>query len=60
MRDLASLDFDYVDLNGAAMTTPIGSQLSRDNIRLVQITATATKDTETVSLTSAIYLRNNR
>ncbi len=57
--DLTSLDFDYVDLNGTAMTTPVGSGSLHD-IRIVQITATVTKDQETVSLTSAVYLRNNQ
>ncbi len=59
VRDLTSLDFDYVDLNGAAMTAPVTGG-SRDDIRVVQITMTATRDNETISLASAAYLRNNR
>ena len=58
VRDLASLDFDYVDLNGAAMTPPV-TGASRDNIRVVQVTATATRDNETISLANATHLRNN-
>ncbi len=58
--DLTSLDFDYVDLNGAAMTTPVSPGSSRDNIRVIQITVSATKDNETISLASAAYLRNNQ
>jgi len=59
VNNLTSLDFDYTDLNGAAMTTPIpGSDL--DNIRVVQISVTATKDNEAISLATAAFLRNNR
>lgn len=57
--DLTSLDFNYTDLNAAAMSTPVGSQPSRDTIRVVEVTATATKDNETISTTSAVFLRNN-
>ena len=60
VRDLTSLDFNYLDTSGANVTTPVGSQPTRDTIRVVQITATATKDQETISLASAAYLRNNR
>lgn len=60
VRDLTSLDFNYADSTGADLTTPVGSQPTRDTIRVVQITATATKDNETISLASAAYLRNNR
>ena len=60
VKDLTSLDFDYVDLNGSNMTTPVTPAGTRDNIRVVQVTMTATSDQETISMTSAIYLRNNR
>ena len=56
--DLTSLDFNYVDLNGASMSTPVAGG-SRANIRVVQVTVTATQDNETISLTAAANLRNN-
>ena len=60
VRDLTSLDFDYVDTTDANLAVPVSPQPTRDTIRVVQITATATKDQETISLASAAYLRNNR
>ena len=59
VRDLTSLDIDYVDSGGANLTTPVSAQATRDTIRVAQITMTATKENETISLTSAVYLRNN-
>lgn len=59
VRDLTSLDIDYVDSGGSTLTTPVSSQATRDTIRVAQITMTATKENETISLTSAVYLRNN-
>ena len=59
IRDLSSLDFNFVDSGGSTLSTPVGSQPTRDTIRVVQITVTATNDQETISLTSAAYLRNN-
>lgn len=58
IRDLSTLDFDYVDLNGTTMSTPVNPQSNRDTIRLVQVTITATKDGETLSVADAAYLRN--
>ena len=58
VRDLSSLDFDYTDLNGSALTTPV-TGASLDILRLVQITATTAKDAETLSLADSAYLRNN-
>ena len=58
-RDLSALDFNYTDLNGSSVSTPAGSQPIRDSIRVVQITMTATKHDETISLSSAVFLRNN-
>ena len=59
VRDLASLDFDFVDSGGSTLSTPVGSQPTRDTIRVLQITITGTNDTESMALTSAAYLRNN-
>ena len=58
VSNLSALDFDYVDLTGAAMSTPVGSG-SRDDIRILQITMTAATGAESVSLTAAAYLGNN-
>ena len=55
--DLASLDFDYIDFNGNTLATPV-PVVQEDDVRVVQITMTATRDTETVSLTGAACLRN--
>ena len=59
VRDLASFDFDFADLNGATLTTPV-TGCALDWLRLGRITASATRDAETVSLASAVYLRDNR
>ena len=59
VSDLTSLDFDFTDSSGADMTTPVGSPTNRDTIRVTQVTTTATRDNETLSLASAAYLRNN-
>ncbi len=58
IRDLSTLDFNYVDLANAAMTTPV-SAANRPNVRVVQITVTAVRGTETISLATAVFLRNN-
>ncbi len=57
IRDLTSLDFDYVDLNDAAMATPVPSG-SRDDVRVVRILVTAGRNNETITLASAVFLRN--
>ena len=57
IRDLTALDFDYIDDTGAALSTPVAGS-SEDDIRIVQITMTAVRHNETISLTAAAYLRN--
>ncbi len=57
VRGVTALDFDYVDLNGSTMSTPVAVGL-RDTIRVVQMTITATRDNETIALASAAFLRN--
>ncbi len=51
--------FNYTDLNGADMGTPVSSG-NRHNIRVVRVTATVSSGNETISMTTAAYLRNNR
>jgi len=58
VRDLDSIEFAYVDVNGSTMTTPVSGG-DVDDIRVVQVTITATQDQETMSVTGAVYLRNN-
>lgn len=58
-RDLASWDFDYTDLNGTTLSTPVtGNNLNW--LRVGLITASATRGTETVTLATAVCLRDNR
>jgi len=58
IRDLTSVEYAYVDLNGSTMSTPVsGGDL--DDIRVVQVTITAAQDQEVISVTGAVYLRNN-
>ncbi len=58
VRDLASLDFNYADLNGADLATPV-TGCALDRLRVMQVTMAATKDAETLSVASAAFLRNN-
>ena len=53
VTDLTTLSFTYLDLNNNAWTSGAES-----DIRVVQASLTATKDTETLSVASAAYLRN--
>ena len=58
-RDLASWDFDYTDLNETTLSTPVtGNNLNW--LRVGLITASATRGTETVTLATAVCLRDNR
>ena len=57
--DVSSFSFDYTDLNGTTMSPPL-SGCNLELLRLVQITATATNENETLSLATAAFLRNNR
>lgn len=58
VRDLTSLDFDYVDLNQGALTPPL-SGCSLDTLRVIQMAMTATNDQETLSVAAGAFLRNN-
>ena len=57
LGNLTAWDFDYVDSAGATLATPVAGA-AEDTIRIIQVTATATLDSETLSMTSAVYLRN--
>ena len=59
VNNLTALDFDYLDTAGTTLATPVGTQATRDTIRVVDITMTATNGAETLSLPSAVYLRDN-
>lgn len=54
---LTSFDFDYFNGSGTQLSTPVAGA-SEDTIRVVQVTATVTYGSETVSVASAAYLRN--
>ncbi len=62
VNDLASLDFNYLDSSGASLAncsaSGCGSASCLSSLRVVQVTMTATKDQETVSVTDAVHLRN--
>ena len=62
VADLAALDFDYLDSSGASLAncsaSDCGLASCRSSLRVVQVTVTATKDHETVSVTDAVHLRN--
>ena len=58
--DLQTLDFNYTDATGANLSTPVGSQPTRDTIRVVHMTVTAAgANGATLSVMTAAYLRNN-
>ena len=64
VKNVSALDFDYIDLNGTSnatcdSTSSCGSNCCRSEVRVVDITITATEHNETISLTSAVELRNN-
>lgn len=51
MRDLASLTFTYLDSAGSATTTA-------NDVRVMQVTASATVDSETITMATSTYLRS--
>ena len=57
VRNATSLDFNYFDASGAQLSEPVAGA-SEDTIRLVQVVATVTKDSETITVASAAFLRN--
>lgn len=54
---LAGLTFAYTDVSGAAVPTPVKE---KKDLRVVELTISATKEHETLSMASAVYLRNNQ
>jgi len=58
LRSITAFDFDYWDDNNTQiMTDPVpGNQ--EDNIRVVQVTITVTRNNETMTLASAAFLRS--
>ena len=57
VRNVTSLDFNYFDASGAQLSEPVAGA-SEDTIRLVQVAATVTKDSEAITVASAAFLRN--
>jgi len=54
---LTAFDFDYVNCLGATHTGTVSGS-AEDTLRVVQVTATMARDTETFSMTSSTFLRN--
>ncbi|MBI3324670.1 MAG: hypothetical protein HYZ92_05260 [Candidatus Omnitrophica bacterium] len=59
ITNATSFDFDFTDLNGANMTTPVAGGSLHD-IRVAKITATATKNNDSLSVAGSVFFRNNR
>ena len=57
LQGITSFDFEYFDTAGTQLSTPVTGS-AEDTIRVVQVTVTVTRDTETVSVASAAFLRN--
>ena len=63
VKNVSSLDFDYIDQNGASYgtcdsTSSCGSNCCRSEVRVVQITITGTRGNESMSVAGAAYLRD--
>ena len=63
LSNLTAFDFDYIDVNGTSYascdnTSSCGSRCCRSNARVVEVSATVTKDTETITVATAAFLRN--
>lgn len=54
LNNLSSFDFDYAE-QGATTTT---ASPNEDDVRVVHVTATVTKNNETISASSAAFLRS--
>lgn len=57
LRYATSWDFEYFDEDGDELSTPVDDD-DEDDIRLVQVTATVSRNHETLSMAGAVYLRN--
>ena len=64
LSNLTAFDFNYVEQNATASqatcdsTSSCGSNCCRSEARVVQVTMTATRGQETISVSGAVYLRN--
>jgi hypothetical protein len=57
VANTTSLEFDYRDVNDSDMTPPVTGS-TKDSIRVVQATVTATRDQESISMAASVYLTN--
>lgn len=57
VKNVTSLGFDYIDLNGSELTTPVSGP-NRPTIRVVEMTITATNDDESIAMTTSTFLTN--
>ena len=63
VKNVSSLDFDYIDQNGTTnatcdSTSSCGSNCCRSEVRVVQITITGTVGSESMSVAGAVCLRD--
>ena len=57
LRYVTAFDFNYFDSSGTQLSTPVSGS-AEDTIRVVQIIATMNRGTETITVATAVYLRN--
>jgi len=57
LRNITAFDLNFFDSSGTQLAEPVPGA-SEDTIRLVQVSVTLTKDSETVSFAQSAYLRN--
>lgn len=57
VRNAQSLTFSYLDLDGNTLSTPVASG-SLDDIRAIRVSLTGDLEEETISLATAIFVRN--
>ncbi|MBI2885165.1 MAG: prepilin-type N-terminal cleavage/methylation domain-containing protein [Candidatus Omnitrophica bacterium] len=58
LRNVTAFDFDYVDCFGTTTTGTVSGSEEEDSIRVIQVTATVAKLTESVSMPAAVFTRN--
>ena len=57
LRNLTAFDFNFFDSTGAQLSEPVAPS-AEDTIRVVEMTATVTKDQEVVTVAHAVFVRN--
>ncbi|MBI4323230.1 MAG: prepilin-type N-terminal cleavage/methylation domain-containing protein [Candidatus Omnitrophica bacterium] len=57
LRDLTAFDFNFFDSAGTQLSEPVAGS-AEDTIRVVEVTATVTKDQEALTVDHAVFIRN--